>query len=195
MVPSTRTVKHQEFRSYASSSSPLRTRAERKEETVPNETLDQGHAVQREQAESGSKESKGARIGLDVQGEAVQGGFAARQESQNQAHQQRQQDNKHQNRYDAASSGRSPKPGSMPSRGEGGNPEHVGFAEQVGGQAASADRLSSSPDKSGVEVGNKDEGRSRSGDEEAQPESILAYFKKRIFGSSSVRSENSKKEK
>ncbi|TDL29925.1 hypothetical protein BD410DRAFT_780433 [Rickenella mellea] len=110
----------------------------KKESASPNGSLDQGHVRETPQKGKTPQES------------AVQGGYASRRSGEDQPH-------------DAASSKRNAQPSSASS---GGNPEGVGFAEQVGGQSASADGPGTSrkPEK----------------DEEAQSPGLFSSVKKAL---------------
>jgi len=116
----------------------------------PDKTLTQGHA---------SKTSKGPK---DVQEQSVKSGLETKRKGTS-------------NPMDAASPSRNPKPESTTT--ESGNKENVGFAEQVGGQSASADAF---------EKGDGGGQRNVHRDEEAATPGVFSSIKRMLgFGTDS----------
>jgi len=122
--------------------------ADSKKGDFPNDTLDQGNV---------SKRDKGVR---DAHADAAHSGYEASKGEDGHP-------------MDAASPENAPKTRSASTSG---NPEQVGFAEQVGGQSASADHLG----KSG---GSESGGRNAQRDEEAATPGVFSTLKRMIgFG-------------
>lgn len=131
------------------------TRSALKDKKFPHGTLEQGHASK--------KVASGAK---DMQAESVQAGY-----------EQRGGNDRGHGAMNAASTSGQPKAHSN-SSSKGGNPEKIGFAEQVGGATSSSNKFDAGETQGGG--ANRSEGRTAQGDEEAQAPGLLSSVKQAL---------------